>query len=141
MSKVKKTVLQIAKRISKNQGSTIAQAIEEMEMTLEVELHRTQILVVDNEDGSYDLQSDNLIETIRDSATNSDLDEALSPVMLLIGLNEGGAAELFVMGYMKTDGEKSDYRKTWMNYTKNERAILLCEFVKAFVVLATDEYK
>jgi len=78
----------------------------------------------------------NLIETIRDSATNPDLDEALLPVMLLIGLDEGGAAELFMMGYMKTDDE----RKAWMNYTKNERATLLCEFVKAFVVLATDEY-
>ena len=61
MSKVKKTVLQVAKQIALNQGSTIVEAIDEMTIILKTDLHRNRMLIVDTDDGSYELASEKLI--------------------------------------------------------------------------------
>ena len=145
MSKVKKTVVQIAKQIAKNQGVGIVQAIEEMEDTLKTEgLHFNRVLIVDTDDGSYELQEMNLIETIRDCAQKDDLDEALLPVMISLGFVDGGTTEFFVMEHIKDgnpllDISRKNYSRIWENYTVKQRATILCKFVATFVETAIED--
>jgi len=146
MSKVKKTVLQIAKQIAKNQGVGIVQAIEEMGDTLKTEgLHVNRVLIVDTDDGSYELQEMNLIETIRDCAEKENLDEALLPVMISLGFVCGGTMDYFIadnfhapswtrsVSQLPEEELGLSYAEIWKRYTVKERATILCKFVATFV--------
>ena len=148
MSKVKKTVLQVAKQISKNQGSTINEAIDEMIITLETDLHRNRMLIVDTDDGSYELASPNLIETIQSSSKNEDMDSALFPVMESLGFIDGGTMDYFVadnfhkpliLQISKDSGLGLSYAEIWKRYSVKERATILCKFVSTFVDSAIED--
>lgn len=150
MSKVKKTVLQVAKQIAKNQGSTIVEAMEEMMIVLETDLHRNRMLIVDTDDGSYEVASQNLIETIQASARNADMDSALFPVMESLGFLDGGTMGYFVadnfhapswtrsVSQLPEEEIGLSYAEIWERYTVKQRAAILCKFVATFVETAIE---
>ena len=147
MSKVKKTVLQVAKQIAKNQGSTINEAIDEMMIVLQTDLHRNRMLIVDTDDGSYEVASRNLLETIEASARNEDMDSALFPVMESLGFIDGGTMDYFVadnfhkpliLQISKDSGLGLSYAEIWKRYSVKERATILCKFVATFVETAIE---
>ena len=148
MSKVKKTVLQVAKQIAKNQGSTIVEAVNEMMIVLETDLHNNRMLIVDTDDGSYELASENLIETIQSSSKNEDMDSALFPVMESLGFIDGGTMDYFVadnfhkpliLQISKDSGLGLSYAEIWKRYSVKERATILCKFVATFVDSAIED--
>ena len=147
MSKVKKTVLQVAKQIAKNQGSTINETIDEMMIVLQTDLHRNRMLIVDTDDGSYEVASRNLLETIEASARNEDMDSALFPVMESLGFIDGGTMDYFVadnfhkpliLQISKDSGLGLSYAEIWKRYSVKERATILCKFVATFVETAIE---
>ena len=147
MSKVKKTVLQVAKQIAKNQGSTINEAIDEMMIVLQTDLHRNRMLIVDTDDGSYEVASRNLLETIEASARNEDMDSALFLVMESLGFIDGGTMDYFIadnfhkpliLQISKDSGLGLSYAEIWKRYSVKERATILCKFVATFVETAIE---
>ena len=149
MSKVKKTVLQVAKQIAKNQGSTIVEAVNEMMIVLETDLHNNRMLIVDTDDGSYEVASQNLIETIKASARNADMDSALFPVMESLGFIDGGTMDYFVADNFHKplicqisldQGIGLSYAEIWKRYNVKERATILCKFVATFVETAIEDW-
>ena len=151
MSKVKKTVLQVAKQIAKNQGSTIVEAVNEMMIVLETDLHNNRMLIVDTDDGSYELASENLIETIQSSSKNEDMDSALFPVMESLGFIDGGTMDYFVadnfhapswtrsVSQLPEEELGLSYAEIWKRYTVKQRATILCKFVSTFVEAAIED--
>ena len=151
MSKVKKTVLQVAKQIAKNQGSTIVEAVNEMMIVLETDLHNNRMLIVDTDDGSYEVASQNLIETIQASARNADMDSALFPVMESLGFIDGGTMDYFVadnfhapswtrsVSQLPEEELGLSYAEIWKRYTVKQRATILCKFVATFVESAIED--
>ena len=148
MSKVKKTVLQVAKQIAKNQGSTIVEAVNEMMIVLETDLHNNRMLIVDTDDGSYELASQNLIETIKASARNADMDSALFPVMESLGFIDGGTMDYFVADNFHEPlicqisldrGIGLSNAEIWKRYSVKERSTILCKFVATFVETAIED--
>ena len=149
MSKVKKTVLQVAKQIAKNQGSTINEAIDEMMIVLQTDLHRNRMLIVDTDDGSYEVASRNLLETIEASARNEDMDSALFLVMESLGFIDGGTMDYFIadnfhkpliLQISKDSGLGLSYAEIWKRYSVKERATILCKFVATFVETAIENW-
>ena len=147
MSKVKKTVLQVAKQIAKNQGSTIVEAVNEMMIVLETDLHNNRMLIVDTDDGSYEVASRNLLETIEASARNEDMDSALFLVMESLGFIDGGTMDYFIadnfhkpliLQISKDSGLGLSYAEIWKRYSVKERATILCKFVATFVETAIE---
>jgi hypothetical protein len=148
MSKVKKTVLQVAKQIAKNQGSTINEAMDEMMIVLQTDLHRNRMLIVDTDDGSYEVASRNLLETIEASARNEDMDSALFLVMESLGFIDGGTMDYFIadnfhkpliLQISKDSGLGLSYAEIWKRYSVKERATILCKFVATFVETAIED--
>lgn len=93
----------------------------------------------------------NLIETIKASARNADMDSALFPVMESLGFIDGGTMDYFVadnfhapswtrsVSQLPEEELGLSYAEIWKRYTVKQRATILCKFVATFVESAIED--
>ena len=122
--------------------------MDEMMIVLQTDLHRNRMLIVDTDDGSYEVASRNLLETIEASARNEDMDSALFLVMESLGFIDGGTMDYFIadnfhkpliLQISKDSGLGLSYAEIWKRYSVKERATILCKFVATFVETAIED--